>query len=69
MLFRSREERRPLTGAFEEIRGDFGALARQGVTELFVDLNFDPEITGPDADPEASLDRALEALEAFAPGT
>ncbi|MEU9844764.1 TIGR03619 family F420-dependent LLM class oxidoreductase [Actinomadura sp. NPDC048032] len=63
-----REERRPLTGSFEEIRGDFGALARQGVTELFVDLNFDPEITGPDADPDASLDRALEALEAFAPG-
>lgn len=63
-----RADRRPLTGSHEEIRGDFAALAAQGVTELFVDLNFDPEVTGPDADPRASLDRALEALEAFAPG-
>ncbi|NEA22745.1 LLM class F420-dependent oxidoreductase, partial [Actinomadura bangladeshensis] len=60
-------ERRPLTGSFEEIRGDLEALAGQGVTEVFVDLNFDREITGPDADPEASMDRAMAALEAFAP--
>ncbi|TDD82699.1 TIGR03619 family F420-dependent LLM class oxidoreductase [Actinomadura darangshiensis] len=63
-----RAGRRPLTGSYDEIRADAEALAGRGVTELFVDLNFDPEITGPDADPGASLDRALEALEAFAPG-
>ncbi|MFB4310146.1 TIGR03619 family F420-dependent LLM class oxidoreductase [Actinomadura sp. GTD37] len=62
-----RDGRRPLTGSPDEIRGDLEALARQGVTEAFVDLNFDPRITGPDADPGASLDRALEALESFAP--
>jgi probable F420-dependent oxidoreductase len=62
-----REGRRPLTGSAEEVRGDLEALAGQGVTEAFVDLNFDPEITGPDADPGASADRALAALDAFAP--
>ncbi|CNG36765.1 putative F420-dependent oxidoreductase%2C Rv2161c family [Mycobacterium tuberculosis] len=62
-----RADRRPLTGSFEEIRGDLDALAVQGVTEAFVDLNFDREVTGPDADPRASLDRALAALEEFAP--
>ncbi|GAA1863937.1 TIGR03619 family F420-dependent LLM class oxidoreductase [Actinomadura bangladeshensis] len=60
-------ERRPLTGSFEEVRGDLEALAGQGVTEVFVDLNFDREITGPDADPDASMDRAMAALDAFAP--
>jgi hypothetical protein len=43
-------------------------VAAQGITELFLDLNFDPEIGSPDADPAESLRRAEEALEAFAPG-
>ncbi|MFC6886147.1 MULTISPECIES: TIGR03619 family F420-dependent LLM class oxidoreductase [Actinomadura] len=59
--------RRPLTGTYEQIRSDFDALEEQGVTELFVDLNFDPELTGPDADPWDSMYIAREALEAFAP--
>ncbi|MBW8483429.1 TIGR03619 family F420-dependent LLM class oxidoreductase [Actinomadura parmotrematis] len=59
--------RRPLHGSLEEIRGDFAALEEQGVTELFVDLNFDGRVTGPDADPAASLALARDALEAFAP--
>jgi hypothetical protein len=42
-------------------------LQQRGVTELFVDLNFDPEIGSPDADPAASLERAEAALEALAP--
>ncbi|MEW2359984.1 TIGR03619 family F420-dependent LLM class oxidoreductase [Spirillospora sp. NPDC029432] len=63
-----RADRRPLTGSYEEIRADFDDIAAQGMTELFVDLNFDPEISGPDADPAESLRRAEEALEAFAPG-
>lgn len=60
-------DRWPLTGTHEEIRGDFDALAGQGVTELFVDLNFDPEIGDPDADPAESMRRAEAALDAFAP--
>ncbi|RZS30593.1 putative F420-dependent oxidoreductase [Herbihabitans rhizosphaerae] len=60
-------DRRPLTGGVEEILSDFAALAEQGITELFVDLNFDQEIGSPDADATASMVRAEEALEAFAP--
>ncbi|MDQ3404895.1 MAG: LLM class F420-dependent oxidoreductase, partial [Actinomycetota bacterium] len=59
--------RKPLTGTLEQIRGDFADIAAQGVTELFVDLNFDPQIGSPDADPAESLRRAEDALVAFAP--
>ncbi|HEX7746866.1 MAG TPA: TIGR03619 family F420-dependent LLM class oxidoreductase [Micromonosporaceae bacterium] len=61
-------DRKPLTGSLDEIRADFAALAGQGVTELFIDLNFDPEIGSPDADPVESVRRADEVLDAFAPG-
>jgi probable F420-dependent oxidoreductase len=60
-------DRRPLRGSLEEIRSDLAALAEQGVTELFVDLNFDPAIGSVDADPEASMRRAHEVLEGLAP--
>ncbi|MBE1536258.1 TIGR03619 family F420-dependent LLM class oxidoreductase [Actinomadura algeriensis] len=60
-------DRRPLTGTYDQIVGDFDALAEQGVTELFLDLNFDPRLTGPDADPWDSMYIAREALEALAP--
>jgi probable F420-dependent oxidoreductase len=60
-------DRKLLTGSPEEIRGDFDVLADQGVTELFVDLNYDPEIGSPDADQSTSVERAEKALEAFAP--
>ncbi|GII00230.1 TIGR03619 family F420-dependent LLM class oxidoreductase [Planobispora takensis] len=60
-------DRRPLTGSFEEIRGDLAGLAAQGVTDVFHDLNFDPEIGSPDADPAESMRRAEAALEALAP--
>ncbi len=61
-------ERGPLTGSLEEVRSDLAGLADKGVTETFVDLNFDPEIGSPDADPAASMGRAHEVLEALAPG-
>lgn len=61
-------ERDPLAGTLEEIRADFDDLAAQGITELFVDLNFDPRIGSPDADPAESVRRAEEVLEALAPG-
>ncbi len=60
-------DRRPLTGTVEQIRGDFAGLAEQGVTELFIDLNFDPTIGTPDADPAASMAHAESVLTAFAP--
>jgi probable F420-dependent oxidoreductase len=58
-----------LTGPIAKIRDDVSRVAEQGATELFVDLNFDPEIGSPDADPADSLRRAHEVLEALAPGT
>ena len=56
-----------LSGSYDDIRTDMVDIAEQGVTELFVDLNFDPEIGNVDADPLESMRRAEEALEAFAP--
>ncbi|MEV8634552.1 TIGR03619 family F420-dependent LLM class oxidoreductase [Streptosporangium sp. NPDC051023] len=59
--------RAPLTGSFEEIRQDVTMLEARGVTDVFHDLNFDPEIGSPDADPEESMRRAEAALETLAP--
>lgn len=60
-------QRKPLTGSLDEIRADLQRYAAIGVTELFVDLNFDPQIGSPDADAQESMRRAEQALEAFAP--
>lgn len=60
-------ERAFLTGSYEEIREDLHHLAGQGVTETFVDLNFDPQISSPKADAGESLARAMEVLETLAP--
>jgi probable F420-dependent oxidoreductase len=58
----------PLTGTVEKIKRDMTDYAEAGVSELFVDLNFDEQIGNPDADPAESMRRAHAALEAFAPG-
>jgi alkanesulfonate monooxygenase SsuD/methylene tetrahydromethanopterin reductase-like flavin-dependent oxidoreductase (luciferase family) len=60
-------DRTPLTGSAEQIRDDLARLAEQGVDEVFLDLNFDPDIGNPAADPQASLHTAHRVLEAFAP--
>jgi probable F420-dependent oxidoreductase len=60
-------DRKPLVGSLDEIRGDLDRLRAQGLTEVFFDLNFDPEIGSPDADPDVSVRRAEEVLEALAP--
>ncbi|MFE9690133.1 TIGR03619 family F420-dependent LLM class oxidoreductase [Micromonospora sp. NPDC005806] len=60
-------ERQPLTGTLEQVQSDLNRLAEAGITELFVDLNFDPEIGSPRADAQASLRRAEEVLDALAP--
>lgn len=58
-----------LSGSFEQITDDVAWLASQGVTEVFFDLNWDPKIGSPDADPVAATDRAESLLEALQPGT
>ena len=58
-------ERAPLVGSLDDVRADLVDLAAKGVTEIFVDLDFDPEVASPDAD--ASMGRAGELLEALAP--
>jgi len=60
-------ERGPLTGTLDQIADDLADLATKGVTETFVDLNFDPEIGSPDADAATSVARAHEVLDALAP--
>ena len=56
-----------LSGPPEQIREDARWLAGQGVTEIFYDLNWDPRVGSPDADPAAATARAEEVLEALAP--
>jgi probable F420-dependent oxidoreductase len=53
------KDRRPLWGDLGEIREDVARYAEAGLTELFLEANFDPR--GP------SLDRTLEVMEAMAP--
>ena len=60
-------DRAPLTGSVAQIQDDLGKLETQGVDEVFIDLNFDPALVAPDADPAAVLAKAHETLEAFAP--
>jgi hypothetical protein len=57
-----------LSGSFDQIRADTEWLGQQGVTEVFYDLNWDPLIGAPDADPARAADRATEILHALAPG-
>jgi probable F420-dependent oxidoreductase len=56
-----------LSGSYEQIREDLAVLAAQGVTEVFYDLNWDPQIGSPSADPAAATARASEILDALAP--
>jgi probable F420-dependent oxidoreductase len=56
-----------LSGSYEKIRDDAAWLGEQGVTELFYDLNWDPEVGNPAVAPEAATARAAGILEALAP--
>ena len=51
--------RRPLFGSLDEIREDIRRYADAGLTELFLEANFDPA--------GADLDRTLTVMEALAP--
>jgi probable F420-dependent oxidoreductase len=59
--------RRLLAGSHAQIRDDVEWLGGQGVTEVFYDLNWDPLVGAPDADPAAAADRAAGLLDALAP--
>ena len=62
-----RDDAMPLSGNWEQIIGGAELYAEAGVTELFYDLNWDPGLTGPDADPVAVADRAEEIITALRP--
>jgi probable F420-dependent oxidoreductase len=61
------DDRRPLWGSLEQIRSDVDRYRAAGLDDLFIELNFDPAIGAPDADPKASMATALHLLEALAP--
>jgi probable F420-dependent oxidoreductase len=63
-----RDESIPLSGDWAQIRANAHLYEEAGVTELFYDLNWDPLIGSPDADPRAAGERAEEILTALAPG-
>ena len=59
--------RRLLSGSFAQIREDAAWLGEQGVTELFYDLNWDPQVGSPSVEPQAAAARAEEILGGLAP--
>lgn len=61
------DQRRPLQGSPDEILTDIATYERAGVTELFLDCNVDASIGGPDAEPDAAIERGWAVLEDFAP--
>jgi probable F420-dependent oxidoreductase len=63
-----RDDAVPLSGTWEQIKGAAQLYEEAGVTELFYDLNWDPFIGSPDADPRAAGERAEQILTALAPG-
>lgn len=61
-------ERGPrLSGSPDDIRADLAWLGEQGVTEVFLDLNWDTLIGSPTADPAQATVRADDLLNALAP--
>jgi probable F420-dependent oxidoreductase len=62
-----RPDRRPLHGSIAQVHADLAELAGVGVTEAFLDLNFDPAVGSPDANPDASMAYAQQILTEFAP--
>jgi probable F420-dependent oxidoreductase len=62
-----RDDRLPLSGDWAQIKAGAQLYEEAGVTELFYDLNWDPLIGSPDADPHAAGQRAEDILTALAP--
>lgn len=58
-------ERKYFHGTVDQVNADFATLAGQGVTEIFVDLNFSPHVGSPyvaEASAMAEAERVLRAL-------
>ncbi len=60
-------ERLLLSGDYDQIRADTEWLGGRGVTEVFYDVNWDPQIGSPDVPAAAAAARAEEILHALAP--
>jgi probable F420-dependent oxidoreductase len=56
-----------LSGSYAQIREDAAWLGEQGVTELFYDLNWDPQVGSPTVEPQAAAARAEQILAELAP--
>ena len=63
----SGEARIPLQGNADQIRSDIEALEVQGITEVFLDLNWDADTVGADVGPGAARDNADRVLTELAP--
>lgn len=61
------EDRKPLQGTVAQIKDDLAAVEGQGVTEVFLDLNFDPLVVGSGTDPAQAMQHAEKVLSSFAP--
>ncbi|MFC9235167.1 TIGR03619 family F420-dependent LLM class oxidoreductase [Streptomyces decoyicus] len=62
-------EEPPFIGTADKIRADLAGLADTGLTEIFVDPNFDPGIGSPDAPADEAKSRADLLLRELAPAT
>ena len=60
-------DRKPLQGTADQIRGDLDDLARSGVTEVFLDQNYDPRMVSGEWDASDALDHAEQLLTELAP--
>jgi hypothetical protein len=56
-------------GSLEEVREDVERYREVGLTELFLDLNFDDRIAAPGADPAAAMGVARRLLAELAPSS
>jgi len=61
------DARRPLQGSVRQVKDDLRRLGELGVTEVFLDLNFSPDVGQPDTDPANAMSVALGVLDTFAP--
>ena len=57
----------PLQGDADQIRSDIEDLGAQGITEVFLDLNWDADTVGADVAPGAARDNADRVLTELAP--
>src|SRR5207302_961133 len=61
------DDRRPLWGSLDQVRADIDGYRSAGLDELFLELNFDPAVAAPGADPKGAMAKALLLLDELAP--